>query len=260
MQLKWSKINPKQPEVSVSSEQTHADDPFQLDPLSIQASFHLRSRIDLPRPRKPRNFRFVVEQAPIRRPPSTKSPQPVDSFAGLGESEEKVSVRHSSNTVNEEVTQSTPSSPLIDTYLDNAVHGRCLGDVHSSASNENAIFFPVDFSTDLLDWPTWPSTKFLDGGSPHSLDEWNNDHNTGTMSSATGDGTVRHPSPNSMMEHVQPNTPSLDSPILQKSILEKFETLLNMCKKLVINVRRMLLTKINRRSKLLCHALEQRYS
>lgn len=66
MQLIWSKKSkPTQPRPAVLPEQ--ADDPFYLEPLSLQASIHVNARNSRCRSHYPRKFRFVSEQAPGRK-------------------------------------------------------------------------------------------------------------------------------------------------------------------------------------------------
>jgi hypothetical protein len=70
MQLTWPKSNSIPPRAAMLLEQT--DDPFHLDPLSLQASLHVRGRNSRSRSHKPRKFRFVAEQALERNQRSTE--------------------------------------------------------------------------------------------------------------------------------------------------------------------------------------------
>ena len=70
MQLTWPKSKSAQPDAAMLSEQK--DDPFRLEPLSLQASIHVKDEASRSRPQKLRKFRFVIEQARVEKQPSTE--------------------------------------------------------------------------------------------------------------------------------------------------------------------------------------------
>lgn len=70
MKLKWSNRKPMQPGPTVLS-----DGPFRLDPLSFCASLHTRDRSRLPKPHKPRQFRFKVDKSSNKEQAPTESHQ-----------------------------------------------------------------------------------------------------------------------------------------------------------------------------------------
>jgi hypothetical protein len=122
MQLTWSKSKPTEPKANISSDQT--DDPFHLDPLSLQASIHARDRNSRSRPKRSRNFKFVAEKAPRRKQPLTESCEAriVQSFANRGEVQAHASVQQIDNTTNRSNFEYTLSNSLLGA-LDDGVHG-----------------------------------------------------------------------------------------------------------------------------------------
>ena len=122
MQLTWSKSKPIQPRAAMFSEQI--DDPFHLEPLSFQASIHVRDRNSRSRPHKPRKFRFVTEQAPGRKQTSTESCEAriKQSSAYPGETHARASIQQSNIAMDRSIHQCTPDSPLLGT-LNDGVHG-----------------------------------------------------------------------------------------------------------------------------------------
>jgi hypothetical protein len=96
MQLTWPKSKSIPPRAAMLSEQR--DDPFHLEPLSLQASLHVRDRNSRSRPHKPRKFRFVAEQALERKQRSTElcETRITQSSVSLGETQARTSVQQNS--------------------------------------------------------------------------------------------------------------------------------------------------------------------
>lgn len=122
MQLTWPKNRSTQPKAMVS-EQT--DDPFHLEPLSIQASVHVRDGINSSRPYKRRRFRFVAEQAPDRKQTSSEScgARTKHSSAYLDEVQELAPTQQSNIFAERTVYECTTGSPELDT-LEGGIHGK----------------------------------------------------------------------------------------------------------------------------------------
>jgi hypothetical protein len=110
MQLTWSKRRPTQP---IFSEQT--DEPFYLEPLSLQASIHFRDRKSQSRPRKPRKFKFIAERTPCCKQTSIEpcGARKQQGSAYLGEIGAQASLEQNSIAVERQVYQSTADSPLL---------------------------------------------------------------------------------------------------------------------------------------------------
>lgn len=113
MQLTWFKSTPAQSKEAIFSEQTN--DPFHLEPLSLQASMHVRDRNSRSQPHKPRKFRFVSVHAP--RPKHTFARQ-CETRAKLkpassGKTQGQAHVQQSNIVTDRLVHNDTPgSSPL----------------------------------------------------------------------------------------------------------------------------------------------------
>jgi hypothetical protein len=100
------------------------------------------------------------------------------------------------------------------------------------------MLFPFDFSSDPFDWWSWSPTGTVDIENPGILEEL--DTNCNTVAASSENAAVEHQDP-------RQNLVTLGSPILHKSLFEKFETLLNMCKNCVTFLLRISLTEIHRR-------------
>jgi hypothetical protein len=107
------------------------------------------------------------------------------------------------------------------------------------------MLFPFDFSSDPFDWWSWSPTGTVDIENPGILEDLDKDYNT--VATPSGNAAVEHHSPILMFTDPRQNLIALGSPILHKSLFEKFETLLNMCKNCVKFLRRISLTGIYRR-------------
>lgn len=122
MQLTWSKSKPIKPSAATFSEQT--DDPFRLEPLSFQASIHVRDRNSRSRPHRSRKIRFVAEEAPGRKQAST---EPCEACikqisAYPGETQARAFIQQSNIAMDRSLYQCTPGNPLLGT-LDDVLHG-----------------------------------------------------------------------------------------------------------------------------------------
>lgn len=121
MQLTW-KSKPVQSGATIFSKQT--DDPFYLEPLSLQAFIHARDRDSRARPHKPRKFRFIAHQALGKKQTSGRSCDAPfkQSPAYSNETKAGASVEQSNIKIDRSNHQCTPASPLLDT-LDAGVYG-----------------------------------------------------------------------------------------------------------------------------------------
>lgn len=123
MQLTWSRSKPTWPRADMSSEPT--DDPFHLEPLSYQASIHVRDRSSRSRPYKPRKFKFVHEKASGRKltSPGSHEVRIKQSSARADEIQARNSVQQNNTTIDRSIDQGTPGSPLLE-YFGKDVHGK----------------------------------------------------------------------------------------------------------------------------------------
>lgn len=123
MQLTWSKSKPIQSRVSMFLQPT--EDPFHLEPLSLQASIHVRDRNSRSRPHKPRKFKFVAEKTPGRKQISTESCEARigQSSAYHGEPQARTSTQQSNTALDRPIHQISLGSPLPGT-LDDDIQGK----------------------------------------------------------------------------------------------------------------------------------------
>lgn len=128
MQLTWSKT--RQPRAAMFSERR--DDPFYLEPLSLQASIHVKDRNSRSRSHKPRKFRFVAEQVPGRKHtvPESCEARIRQSSAYPGETRARASIQQSNIAMDRSINQCTPGSPFLGT-LDDGVHGEMRHPIRS---------------------------------------------------------------------------------------------------------------------------------
>jgi hypothetical protein len=89
------------------------------------------------------------------------------------------------------------------------------------------MLFLTDPSSDLRDW--WPFSPTECSNSEALLNELDSNHNTMAMSDVNENAVVEHRLTPTFNDPQQ-NLTLLGSPILHKSLIEKFETLLNLCK------------------------------
>jgi hypothetical protein len=123
MQLKWSKSKQMQTRAAMFSEQTK--DPFRLEPLSLQASIHVRDRKSGSRPHKPSKFRFVAEQARGQKKTYTELYEArfkQSSASYPGENQTRLCIEQNNTAMDRSFNQCLSDSPLVST-IDDAVHG-----------------------------------------------------------------------------------------------------------------------------------------
>jgi hypothetical protein len=87
----------------------------------------------------------------------------------------------------------------------------------------------TDPSSDLHDWWPFSPTECSNSESPSLLNELDSHYNTMAMSAVNENAVVEHRLTPTFNDPQQNLTP-LGSPVLHKSLIEKFETLLNLCK------------------------------
>jgi hypothetical protein len=118
MQLTWPKSKPIQPRAAMFLQPT--EDPFYLEPLSLQASIQVRDRNSRSRPHKPRKFKFVVEKTPGRKHISTESCEAHigQSSAYHGEPQPWTSTQKSNTALDRPIHQIALGSPLSGTLDD----------------------------------------------------------------------------------------------------------------------------------------------
>lgn len=118
MQLTWSKSRPIQPKAVMFPGQT--DDPFHLEPLSLQASIHFKDENSRSRSHRFRKIRFVAEEAPSRKQPSSESCGArikQDSACTRG-NQAWASIQQSNIATDSSLYQCTPGSPVPRTFSD----------------------------------------------------------------------------------------------------------------------------------------------
>jgi hypothetical protein len=107
-----------------------------------------------------------------------------------------------------------------------------MGNEQSDVSDPFATFFPVDISSDPLDWLSWSSTGTIDIEDSDTSGELDNYCNIVAMSSTIENAAGEHSSSPMFKDPLQ-NLLALGRPVLHKDLFGKFEALLNMCKSCV---------------------------
>ncbi|PMD40625.1 hypothetical protein L207DRAFT_554328 [Hyaloscypha variabilis F] len=215
MQLTWSEKKQPQPRAVNFLEQI--DDPFHLEPLSLQASIHVKDRNARYRAHKPRNFRFVTEEVGGRKHPSTGSSEACrkEKHFFSGAIQESVPIQKCNISVDRTTEQGIPGIPLLAPLqvVDHASSPTFATD-RNDVLDPLAMLFLTDPSSDLRDYEAL-------------LNELDSNHNTMAMSDVNENAVVEHRLTPTFNDPQQNLTP-LGSPILHKSLIEKFETLLNL--------------------------------
>jgi hypothetical protein len=113
MQLTWSEKKQPQPRAVNFLEQI--DDPFHLEPLSLQASIHVKDRNARYRAHKPRNIRFVTEQVGGRKHPSKGSSEARKKEKNFcsGAIQEIIPIQKFNISVDRTTEQGIPGIPLL---------------------------------------------------------------------------------------------------------------------------------------------------
>lgn len=236
MQLTWSKSKPALPVALTTAEHTDTDSLFHLDPWSYQASSQMSRRRNnccsqLP---KPKRFRFVTEQAPVEKQKSEglyKSQKINIALNNVGESErqERTPAQQSSSTVNEGTLQFALGSHLMDTYLNDGLHSQYSG-IEQCDIDLDEMMFMSDFSIEPLGWLNSPSTGTMDSQIAGAPVEPSNGYSMIAMSSTTSNTGEGHSLPISATDNPKLDMLVVGSPLLHKTLFEKSETLLNLCK------------------------------
>ncbi|KAE9367713.1 hypothetical protein N431DRAFT_416495 [Stipitochalara longipes BDJ] len=225
MQLIWSKSKPTQPKAVILPEQTGDPDAFHLEPLSLQASILVKDSNIRSRPHKPRKFRFVTERATRKKQPSTESFKARKYQKPVCASEFQASVSQSNISVGITTRPCTPGiSPLETLEYDIHVSSSTFNSGENGESDPFELVSPNHFSSDLHDWWLFSPIGFADNESPGLFGEMDSDYNTMAMS-IHGSAAGKH---RLMTEDPRQNFTTLGSPVLHKSLFEKFETLLNL--------------------------------
>jgi hypothetical protein len=122
MQLTWPKSKPIQSRAAILLQPT--EDPFHLEPLSLQAPIHVKDRNSRSRPHKPRKFKFVAGKTPGQKQISTESFEARigQSSACHGEPPARTSTQQSNTALDRPIRQFSLGSPLPGT-LDNDIQG-----------------------------------------------------------------------------------------------------------------------------------------
>ncbi|KAH8810619.1 fungal-specific transcription factor domain-containing protein [Xylogone sp. PMI_703] len=228
--LTWPKKS-QQNQHSVSTSPKQVDDTFFLEPLSLQASMHMRDKHGRPQPRRLQRFRFVNSaQAERQKRTLTSKPGVKVSSVCPHEAREWTSTPQDTGTLNSAHHQCTRGSPLLRT--DECTYDSITVPSHLRELKETPRPFVTSYQTDsplsLLDWCIWSSTTVKDIGILGVVESSDCNFTRAVLSSGAWNVVGEQCSSASAFRDFRENSMNLESPVLFDDLFGKFESLLIM--------------------------------